>query len=73
MNVDSRKCWAGAGVFSLSRAQPDDVVYTAMPLYHSAASLIGVVGTLQAGMSMSFQLHRYKHLMFLLSLPSRGS
>ena len=49
VNVDNYKCWSGAGVLALCKLQPDDRVYTAMPLYHSAAALIGLAGVLRAG------------------------
>lgn len=41
---------AAAGLWAFGGTE-DDVVYIPLPLYHSAASLIGVGGTVQLGMS----------------------
>jgi len=51
VNVDNYKCWSGAGVMSICDPQREDTVYTAMPLYHSAAALIGVGGVVDTGRS----------------------
>ena len=56
VKVDNYKCWSGAGIMSLCGIQRNDVIYTAMPLYHSAASLLGVAGAVDAGNRLIFIL-----------------
>lgn len=41
----------GAAGFWIFGGTKDDVVYITLPLYHSAASLIGVGGTVELGTS----------------------
>ena len=56
VNISNGKAWSGAQVMGFCRLTPDDVVYTALPLYHSAASLIGFCGVLQHGQCLRFML-----------------
>ncbi|KAG7246493.1 hypothetical protein CRUP_022901, partial [Coryphaenoides rupestris] len=39
-----------AAAFWAFGGKADDVVYIPLPLYHSAASMVGIGGTLQLGM-----------------------
>ena len=34
----------------------DDVIYTTLPLYHSAASLVGIGGTIEMGTQITYPL-----------------
>lgn len=43
------QCLKAAGGFWLFGATKDDVIYIPLPLYHSAASLIGIGGTIELG------------------------
>lgn len=45
-HLQSLKAAAGFWAFG---ATEDDVIYTPLPLYHSAASLIGIGGTIELG------------------------
>lgn len=47
-HLQSLKAAAGFWAFG---ATEDDVIYVTLPLYHSAASLIGVGGTIELGRS----------------------
>lgn len=47
-HLQSLKAAAGFWAFG---ATEDDIIYVTLPLYHSAASLIGVGGTIELGRS----------------------
>lgn len=49
-HLQSLKAAAGLWAFGGTR---EDVVYVPLPLYHSAASLIGVGGTVELGTSLT--------------------
>lgn len=49
-HLQSLKAAAGFWAFG---ATEDDVIYVTLPLYHSAASLIGVGGTIELGRSIN--------------------
>lgn len=44
------------GLFDAGNVTSEDTVYTALPLYHSSALLIGVHGCIMKG-----TMHRYDH------------
>ena len=50
-HLQSLKAAAGFWAFGMTE---DDVVYIPLPLYHSAASLIGIGGTIELGKIQSF-------------------
>ena len=43
------KCLKAAVLMSFAGIRPDDIIYTPLPLYHSAGGLIGVGNTIAAG------------------------
>lgn len=48
-HLQSLKAAAGFWAFGVTK---DDVMYIPLPLYHSAASLIGIGGTIELGRSL---------------------
>ncbi|PKS08678.1 hypothetical protein jhhlp_004731 [Lomentospora prolificans] len=52
--VSWTKCISGAGFVSRWLGwRPGDVFYTAMPLYHSSAAILGLLNTLEAGRTIA--------------------
>ncbi|XP_006027540.1 bile acyl-CoA synthetase isoform X1 [Alligator sinensis] len=47
--ITQRKLFLVAGIFGICGVTPKDVIYTTLPLYHSAALLIGIGGCLEVG------------------------
>ncbi|RDA86499.1 hypothetical protein CP532_2017 [Ophiocordyceps camponoti-leonardi (nom. inval.)] len=57
--VSWSKCVAGASMAEalVGRGGPDDVLYTAMPLYHSAASVLALGSTVTSGATLALGRH----------------
>lgn len=47
--INHRRIWYGTGLTTISGFKKDDVIYTTLPLYHSAALMIGLHGCIVAG------------------------
>lgn len=47
--INHHRLWYGTGLAMASGIKAHDIVYTTMPLYHSAALLIGLHGCIVAG------------------------
>ncbi|KAM7154687.1 long-chain fatty acid transport protein 2 [Molossus nigricans] len=47
--INHQRIWYGTGLAVVSRIKKDDIIYTTLPLYHSAALMIGVNGCIKAG------------------------
>ncbi|XP_042330641.1 very long-chain acyl-CoA synthetase-like isoform X2 [Sceloporus undulatus] len=47
--ITQRKLFIVAGMFRLCGVKPKDIIYCPLPLYHSAALLIGIGGCLEVG------------------------
>lgn len=50
--ISHHRLWYGTGLFGVARIKKDDVIYTTLPLYHSAAHMIGVNGCIVAGATL---------------------
>ncbi|XP_062840696.1 long-chain fatty acid transport protein 2 [Anolis carolinensis] len=50
--ITQRKLLIAAGMFGVCGVKPQDIIYTPLPLYHSAALLIGVGGCLEVGATL---------------------
>lgn len=47
--INHQRIWFGTGIANVSGIKKDDIIYTTLPLYHSAALMIGVHGCIVAG------------------------
>ncbi|XP_006895366.1 PREDICTED: very long-chain acyl-CoA synthetase isoform X1 [Elephantulus edwardii] len=47
--INHQRLWYGTGIATASGFQTDDVIYTTLPLYHSAALMIGLHGCILKG------------------------
>ena len=56
--VSQLKVHAGRYMFRYCDASADDVLYEPLPLYHSAASILGVGSTINNGMFEAFYIIR---------------
>ena len=56
--VSQLKVHAGRYMFRYCDASADDVLYEPLPLYHSAASILGVGSTINNGMFEAFLYHQ---------------
>ncbi|XP_004835483.1 very long-chain acyl-CoA synthetase [Heterocephalus glaber] len=50
--INHHRIWLGTGISMATGLRGDDVVYTTLPLYHSAALLVGFHGCLVSGATM---------------------
>ncbi|KFO37464.1 Very long-chain acyl-CoA synthetase [Fukomys damarensis] len=50
--INHHRIWYGTGISMASGLRSDDVVYTSLPLYHSAALLVGLHGCIVSGATM---------------------
>lgn len=48
--------FAASSVMKLAGATKDDVLYTSLPLYHSSAGMLGVLGTIYLGKMVNFSM-----------------
>ncbi|XP_057580019.1 long-chain fatty acid transport protein 2 [Hippopotamus amphibius kiboko] len=53
--INHRRIWYGMGLAVACGVREDDVVYTTLPLYHSAALLIGLHGCILTGATMALR------------------
>ncbi|XP_037357650.1 long-chain fatty acid transport protein 2 [Talpa occidentalis] len=53
--INHHRIWYATGIALSSGIKKDDVIYTALPLYHSAALLIGVHGCIMAGATLALR------------------
>ncbi|XP_036298409.1 very long-chain acyl-CoA synthetase [Pipistrellus kuhlii] len=47
--INHHRLWLGTGLSRVSKIKKDDIIYTTLPLYHSAALMIGLHGCIVAG------------------------
>ena len=47
--INHQRLWYGTGFAYVSGIKEDDVIYTTLPLYHSAALIVGLHGCIVAG------------------------
>ena len=47
--INHYRLWYGASFATASRVRKDDVIYTTLPLYHSAALMVGLHGCIVTG------------------------
>ena len=47
--INHQRIWYGIGLAVASKVTQDDVIYSPLPLYHSAALLIGLHGCIVTG------------------------
>ncbi|XP_038623569.1 very long-chain acyl-CoA synthetase [Tachyglossus aculeatus] len=50
--INHQRLWMAIGLFEMSGVTSEDVVYTPLPLYHSAALMVGVHGCLAKGATL---------------------
>ncbi|XP_040348598.1 long-chain fatty acid transport protein 2 [Herpailurus yagouaroundi] len=50
--INHYRLWYGASLATASRVRKDDVIYTTLPLYHSAALMIGLHGCIMTGATL---------------------
>ncbi|XP_008141354.1 long-chain fatty acid transport protein 2 isoform X1 [Eptesicus fuscus] len=50
--INHHRLWYGTGLSRISRVKKDDIIYTTLPLYHSAALMIGLNGCIVAGATL---------------------
>ncbi|KAM5245187.1 long-chain fatty acid transport protein 2 [Hipposideros larvatus] len=50
--INHHRIWYGTGLSTVSGFKKDDVIYTTLPLYHSAALMIGLHGCIVAGATL---------------------
>ncbi|XP_027696654.1 very long-chain acyl-CoA synthetase [Vombatus ursinus] len=50
--INHRRIWYATGIFQASNVTSEDVIYTSLPLYHSAALLIGLHGCILKGATL---------------------
>lgn len=50
--INHHRLWYGTGLSLISGVTKDDVIYTTLPLYHSAALMIGLHGCIVAGATL---------------------
>ncbi|XP_029807528.1 very long-chain acyl-CoA synthetase [Suricata suricatta] len=50
--INHHRLWYGVGLATASRVREDDVFYTTLPLYHSAALLVGLHGCIVTGATL---------------------
>lgn len=50
--INHHRIWYGTGVALASGMRKDDIIYTTLPLYHSAALMIGVHGCIVTGATL---------------------
>ncbi|XP_004687865.1 PREDICTED: very long-chain acyl-CoA synthetase [Condylura cristata] len=53
--INHHRIWYATGVALASGILKDDIIYTTLPLYHSAALLIGVHGCIMAGATLALR------------------
>ncbi|XP_054711773.1 long-chain fatty acid transport protein 1-like isoform X2 [Uloborus diversus] len=51
----SRFMWLGAGIHHMNKLQFDDVLYTALPLYHTAGGILSLSQTILFGCSLAIR------------------
>ena len=47
--INHQRLWYGTGFVTASGVKGDDVIYTTLPLYHSAAMMVGIHGCILIG------------------------
>ena len=57
--ISEAKKFKGASVMLLGDLNDKDIIYTTLPLYHSAAGVIAVAGTVLAGWCLLEFLHNF--------------
>nr|KAF6388878.1 solute carrier family 27 member 2 [Myotis myotis] len=50
--INHQRLWYATGLSLISRVSKDDIIYTTLPLYHSAALMIGLHGCIVAGATL---------------------
>ncbi|XP_049467633.1 long-chain fatty acid transport protein 2 isoform X1 [Panthera uncia] len=50
--INHYRLWYGASLATASRVRKDDVIYTTLPLYHSAALMVGLHGCIMTGATL---------------------
>ncbi|VFV33812.1 very long-chain acyl-synthetase [Lynx pardinus] len=50
--INHYRLWYGASLATASRVRKDDVIYTTLPLYHSAALMVGLHGCIITGATL---------------------
>ncbi|ELK36062.1 Very long-chain acyl-CoA synthetase [Myotis davidii] len=50
--INHHRLWYATGLSLISRVTKDDIIYTTLPLYHSAALMIGLHGCIVAGATL---------------------
>ncbi|CAK6432248.1 unnamed protein product [Pipistrellus nathusii] len=50
--INHHRLWLGTGLSRVSKIKKDDIIYTTLPLYHSAALMIGLHGCIVAGATL---------------------
>uniref|UniRef100_A0A8C4WIA1 long-chain-fatty-acid--CoA ligase n=1 Tax=Gopherus evgoodei TaxID=1825980 RepID=A0A8C4WIA1_9SAUR len=70
--VTHRRILLACGLFSTSGVTSEDIVYNALPLYHSAALLIGVHGCIMQGTVLMFSLNLFVLLNLITNLCLLG-
>ncbi|XP_045142401.1 very long-chain acyl-CoA synthetase, partial [Echinops telfairi] len=53
--INHQRLWYGTGLATASGVREDDVIYTTLPLYHSAAMMIGVHGCILKGATLALR------------------
>lgn len=53
--INHLRIWYGTGLAIASGVKEDDVLYTTLPLYHSAALMVGLHGCIVSGKLFSQQ------------------
>ncbi|XP_020835043.1 long-chain fatty acid transport protein 2 [Phascolarctos cinereus] len=53
--INHRRIWYATGIFQASDINSEDVIYTPLPMYHSAALLIGLHGCILKGATLALR------------------
>ncbi|KAM6202197.1 long-chain fatty acid transport protein 2 isoform 1-T1 [Rhynchocyon petersi] len=53
--INHHRLWYGCGLITSRGIKADDVIYTSLPLYHSAALMIGVHGCIVTGATLALR------------------
>ncbi|XP_012618962.2 long-chain fatty acid transport protein 2 [Microcebus murinus] len=53
--INHQRIWYGTGICATSRLKTDDVMYVTLPMYHSAALLLGLHGCIVTGATIALR------------------
>ncbi|XP_074090802.1 long-chain fatty acid transport protein 2 [Macrotis lagotis] len=53
--INHRRLWYGTGIIQTANVTSEDVIYTSLPLYHSAALMIGLHGCIVKGATLALR------------------